>query len=141
MRLESFCFITFLAIVTLRTTAVAQDPKPYPGSKVDAAASRQASAAAPGLQCEMYISSDSFDKIYAFYKDTYREVRTPFPSQKLPDGKELKWAFFILDAAKDLSHSQNWMKIQRPYIGTVDDGDADFKDIRDISAIQIVRRR
>jgi hypothetical protein len=128
-------------IVALSTTAVAQDFKPYPGSEVDAAASRQASAAASDLQYEVYTSSDSFDKIYAFYKDTYREVHAPFLWQKPPDGKELKWAFFVLDAANDLTHSQYWMKIQWPYIGRVGDRDAEFKDIRDVSAIQIVRRR
>ena len=141
MRLESFCFITFLAVVALGTTAVAQDFTPYPGSKADESAGRQASAATSGIQCEVYTSGDSFDKIYAFYKGLYREVRTPFPSQKLPNGEELRWAFFILDAGKDLSHSHYWMKIQRPYIGTIGDGDAEFKDIRDVSAIQTVRKR
>jgi hypothetical protein len=141
MRLESLCFITFLAVVALSTTAVAQDFKPYPGSRVDEAAGRQASVATSGLQCEVYTSGDNFDKIYAFYKGLYREVRTPFLVQKLPNGEELKWAFFILDAGKDLSHSRYWLKIQRPYIDTIGDGDADFKDIRDVSAIQTVRKR
>src|SRR5438034_978387 len=135
-RLIACCSVLVLA----GTLSAAQDFKQYPGSKLEEKAGRQASAAAKGLECQVYTTGDSFDKVYAFYKGLYKEFPTPFPAQNLPGGKEVKWAFFILDGGKDLSRSKYWMKIQRPYIGTIaEDGSADFKDIRDVSVIQTVR--
>jgi hypothetical protein len=136
-------FIAYCTVLAITVTAsFAQDFKQYPGSRLDEQAGRQASAAAKGLECQVYATGDSFDKVYAFYKGLYKEFSTPFPTQKLPNGQEVKWAFFILDGGKDLSHSKYWMKIQRPYIGTIaGDGRGDFKDIRDVSVIQTVRSR
>ncbi|HZQ22285.1 MAG TPA: hypothetical protein VFA89_05745 [Terriglobales bacterium] len=51
----------------------------------------------------------------------------------------MNWAFFVLDDAKDLMHSNYWMKVQRPYIGSVDD-EASFQDVREVIVIQTVRR-
>lgn len=130
---------SILAIVV--TVSAAQDFKQYPGSKLDEQAGRQASPASKGLACQVYTTNDAFDKVYAFYKSLYTELPTPFPAQKLPNGKEVKWAFFILDGGKDLSRSKYWMKIQRPYIGTIGNDGSDFKDIRDASVIQTVHRR
>jgi hypothetical protein len=116
-----------------------QDLKQYPGAKLDEQAGRQASAAAKGLECQVYTTNDGYDKVYAFYKNLYKEFPTPFPTQKLSNGQEVKWAFFILDGGKDLTHSKYWMKIQRPYIGSIAQGDAgDFKDVRNVSVIQTV---
>src|SRR6266700_7949326 len=133
MQFTAFRWLTFWVILTLGTAAVAQDFKQYPGSKLDEQAGHQASSVAKGLECRVYTTSDGSDKVYAFYKGLYKEFPTPFPTQKLPNGQEIKWAFFILDGGKDLSHSKYWMKIQRPYIGTISNGGADFKDIRDVS--------
>jgi len=137
VRFIGFCS----ALVIAGTFSLAQDFKQYSGAKLDEQAGRQASAPAKGLECQVYTTSDGFDKVYGFYKALYKEFSAPFPTQKLPNGQEVKWAFFILDGAKDLSRSKYWMKIQRPYIGTIGDGDADFKDIRDVSVIQTVHRR
>ena len=82
--------------------------------------------------------SDAFEKVYSFYKSLYKEIAVPF-RQTTPTGKEVKWAFFVLDGGKDLMHSNYWMKVQRPYIGTVDD-EANFQDVREMSVIQTVRR-
>jgi len=137
-RLIACCSVLVLA----GTLSVAQDFKQYPGAKLDEQAGRQSSATAKDLECQVYTTSDAYDKVHAFYKSLYKEFPTPFPTQKLPNGQEVKWAFFILDGSKDLSHSKYWMKIQRPYIGTIaEDGSADFKDIRDVSVIQTVRHR
>ena len=133
-----------LCLATAMTGAlsVAQEFKEYPGSKIEEKESHQASDAAKGLECQIYTTGDSFDKVYAFYKSLYKELPTPFPAQNLPGGKEVKRAFFILDGGKDLSRSKYWMKIQRPYIGTIaEDGRGDFNDIRDVSVIQTVRHR
>ncbi len=113
---------------------LAQEFKAYPGSKMDDKGSREASAAAPGKQSEVYTTGDSFDKVYAFYKGLYKE----FSMMRAPNiaGQKIQWAFFILDGGKDLAKSGYWMKIQRPYIGGVDG-----KDVRDLTVIQSVRSK
>ena len=103
---------------------------------------RQASRRPPSnknMEVRVYTSGDNFEKVYSFYKSLYKEVAVPFPKQILSNGQEVKWAFFVLDGGKDLMHSNYWMKVQRPYIGTVDD-EANFEDVRDISVIQTVHR-
>jgi hypothetical protein len=136
-------FITCCSVLAIAgALSVAQDFKQYPGSKLDEDASRQASAVTKGVECQVYTTGDSFEKLHGFYKGLYREFTPRFPKPTLPKGQEIQWAFFILDVGKDLVHSKYWMKIQRPYIGTIsnDDGE-DFKDVRDISVIQTVRRK
>jgi hypothetical protein len=134
----SILVVQCLVLVILSALSLALDFSQYPGSKLDEKASQQASSVAKGMECQVYITADSYDKVYTYYKALYKEVAVPFPSQKLPNGKEVQWAFFILDGGKDLSHSKYWMKIQRPYIGDVDD-EAKFQDVRDITVVQTVR--
>jgi hypothetical protein len=125
-----------MLITSVNIPCLAQDFKPYTGSKPDEKASREATAAAPGKQSEVYTTGDAFDKVYAFYKGLYKEYAMRGSGPKLPSGQQIKWAFFIIDGGKDLSSSKYWMKIQRPYVGG-----ADGKDIRDISVIQTVRAK
>lgn len=116
---------------------LAQDFKPYPGAKLDEKVSREASAAAPGKQSEVYTTEDAFDKVYAFYKGLYKEYAMPGRgAPKLPTGQPMKWAFFLIDGGKDLSTSKYWMKVQRPYVGGTDG-----KDIRDLTVVQTVRSK
>ena len=120
----------------------AQELKRYPGAQLDEKVSRQASQAAPGRQSEVYTTADAFESVYAFYKRLYKEYAMPMPPPLLPSGKKLQWAFFILDGGRNIGDSKYWLKIQRPYVGTVaNDANADFQDIRDITAIQTVRRK
>jgi len=124
-----------LFLATVNLPCLAQDFKPYPGSKRDEKGSRAASATAPGKQSDVYTTDDAFDKVYAFYKGLYQEyMMRGVP--RLPSGQQIKWAFFILDGAQDFSKSKYWMKVQRPYVGG-----ADSKDIRDITVIQTVRSK
>lgn len=123
-----------LAAASLNCTA--QDFKPYAGSKLDTADSHAASAAVPGKESEVYTTTDSFDKVYAFYKGQYKEYTAMGPGRNLPSGQNIRWAFFLLDNAKDLQTSRYWMKIQRPYVGG-----STGQEIRDITVIQTARTK
>jgi hypothetical protein len=135
-RFALFLVVAGMLLAFVNVPCLAQDFKPYTGSKPDEKASSEASAAAPGKQSEVYTTGDAFDKVYAFYKGMYKEYTMRSSGPKLPSGQQIKWAFFIIDGGKDLSSSKYWMKIQRPYVGG-----ADGKDIRDITVIQTVRAK
>src|ERR1700730_19410483 len=119
-KLSLFMIVISMILVAVNAPCLAQDLKLYPGAKPDEKASREASAAAPGKQSEVYTTGDAFEKVAAFYKGLYKEYAMPNASPKLPSGQALKWAFFILDAGKDLASSKYWMKVQRPYVGGAD---------------------
>lgn len=114
----------------------AQDFKPYPGSKVDDKASREASAAAPGKESQVYTTMDAIDKVSAFYKGLYKEITMRSSGPKLPSGEQVRWVFFAIDGGPSLAQSKYWMKVQRPYVGGTDS-----KDIRDVTVIQTVRTK
>ena len=134
----TFSLIAFgMLLASGSVPCLAQDFKPYTGSKLDQQATRESTAAAPGKQSEVYTTSDSFDKVHAFYKALYKEYTMMHSSgPKLPSGQQVVWAFFILDGGKDLASSKHWMKIQRPYVGGTDG-----KDIRDLTVIQTVQTK
>jgi hypothetical protein len=135
MRKFGLLFVVVVAIfMCLGVPCLAQDFKPYAGSKLDEKATSEASKAAPGKKSEVYTTPDSFDKVYAFYKSLYKEYAMAHQPPKLPSGQQIQWAFFILDGEKDLKSSKFWMKIQRPYIGGTEG-----QDTRDITVIQTVR--
>ena len=123
-------------LIVFSTLCLAQEFKPYTGAKLDDKASREASAAAPGKQSEVYTTSDSLDKVYAFYKNTYKEFSMRSTGPTLPSGQQVKWYFFILDGGTTLANSKLWMKIQHPYVGG-----ADGTDVRDLTIIQTVRTK
>jgi len=130
-----FPLVVGVLLVSINLPCAAQDFKPYPGSQLDEKASREAMAGSPpDKQAQVYTTDDAFDKVYAFYKGRYKESTILGSGRKLPSGQQIRWAFFILDGAGDLSGSSYWMKIQRPYVGG-----AEGKDIRGITVIQVVR--
>ena len=115
---------------------LAQDFKPYPGSKLDEKASREASAAAPGKESQVYTTMDAIDQVSAFYKGLYKEITMGSSGPKLPSGEQVRWVFFAIDGGTSLAQSKYWMKVQRPYVGGTDG-----KDIRDVTIIQTVRTK
>jgi hypothetical protein len=125
-----------ILLASFSTISLAQEFKPYGGAKLDDKASREASAAAPGKESEVYTTGDSLDKVYAFYKATSKEFVMRSTGPRLPSGQQVKWFFFILDGGTTLANSKFWMKIQRPYVGG-----ADGQDIRDVTIIQTVRTK
>ena len=136
MRRSVLVLVAGMLVASVNVLFSAQDFKPYAGSKLDDKASREASAATPGKQSEVYTTSDPMDKVYAFYKGLYKEFPMRSTGPKLPSGRQVKWAFFIVDGGTTLANSKLWMKIQRPYVGG-----ADGQDVRDITLIQTVRTK
>jgi hypothetical protein len=136
MRKSVLFLVAGMLVASVNILCLAQDFKPYPGSKLDEKASRDASAAAPGKQSEVYTTDDALDKVYWFYKGLYKEYTIRSTGPRLPSGQQVKWAFFILDGGSTLANSKLWLKIQRPYVGG-----ADGQDIRDITIIQTVRTK
>ena len=128
--------------------AVGQPPaKIYPAAKLDRTATQQAKAspaAQPDVEIAVYTTADGFDKVYGFYQRNAKEYKAiGSRARKLPNGQDLRDAFFILDDGRDLLTSKHWVKIQRPYIGQYGLGrnGAGAGDIRDVTAIVLTRKK
>jgi hypothetical protein len=130
--------------------AIAQTAKIYPGAKKytppDNEETREAAKAMPpGMQSTIYLSDDAYDKVAVFYRGQGKEFEMPGMQKdaKLPSGQAMHQSFFILDGAEDLRSSKSWVKVQRPFIGSVEmkDGVPEFKDIRDVTAIEVVEKK
>lgn len=146
MRRPKFTTVVFL-ILALTTVVVGQGFKIYPGATKytppDTEQTREAQKALPpGTVATSYITNDSFEKVVAFYKGFAQEYTMPgMPKdRKLPNGHELKQAYFIFDGAKDLSTSKTWAQIQRPFIGSVGDN-LEPLDIRDVTVINVSQKK
>ncbi len=102
----------------------------YPGAKlVDVHKMTEPAAPGQGIPGKesksskeiVFTTNDPFENVVAFYRGLAREYRMPGAvggkSSRLSSGQELREAYFIFDNAADLSTSQHWVKIQRPYLG------------------------
>ncbi len=141
----------------------AADFKPYPGSKEDAKATKEArdAAVAAGMadaRITIYTTSDSFEKVAGFYKGIGKEYSMPRASgtsgtPKKRPGYDLWEAYFIFDGANDLAASKVWIKVQRPYIGSISGGKVKMEgrgvpalptpkseDVRDVTAIVLTQK-
>jgi hypothetical protein len=137
--------LIILVLLSLPAVAFGQEFKRYRGAKIDQAATTDAqrlAATDPGLDVTVYVTADSFDKVYIFYKSAAREYRMLGKRvRKLPTGQELRDAFFLLDDSKDLVNSKMWVKIQRPYIGAGLARGASPAEVRDVTAIVLSQRK
>ncbi len=136
MQISMLYLVVGMLIASVNIPCLAQSVKAYPGSKLDEKAGREATAAAPGKQSEVYTTGDPLDKVYTFYKGLYKEFTMGSTGPKLPSGQQVKWFFFIVDSGTTLTNSKLWMKIQRPYVGG-----AEGQDIRDLTVIQTVQTK
>jgi hypothetical protein len=100
--------------------------KPYPGAQIDDRTTRlinpraEESRASRSRTTTIYITTDSYDKVLAFYRRLGREFVLPGGLGRptgLPEGKKLRQTYIILDAARGLKASKRWVKIQTPYVG------------------------
>lgn len=134
----------------LLTFVFAAEFKPYPGSKIDEKASKEATAilrqsGMPG-KSTIYTTNEPFEKVQAFYRGTAKEYRMPGEKggKKLPMGQDLKEAYFIFDGAADITTSRLWIKVQRPYIGGIEMGkdfQVKYKDVRDVTAVTVSEQK
>lgn len=135
------CFCVVMVVVGQQAARI------YPGAKLDKAATQQAKTgpvAQPDAEVAVYTTADGFDRVYGFYQKSGKEYKTiGSRARKLPNGKELRDAFFILDDGRDLVTSKRWVKIQRPYLGQYGLGrnGAGENDIRDVTAIVMTRKK
>ncbi len=141
-----------LALFALAVSAgvAAQGFKPYPGASKytppDTPENREMmKAIPPGTTASYYTTSDSFDKVVAFYKSVGKEYRMPhMPGGKLPNGQDLKMTFIIFDGAADIMVSKSWAKIQYPFIGQIEFKGAagpEYKDIRNLTEIVVSEKK
>ena len=128
--------------------AVGQPPaRIYPAAKLDRTATQQAKtspAAQPDVEIAVYTTPDGFDKVYGYYQRNGKEYKAiGSRARKLPNGHDLRDAFFILDDGRDLLTSKHWVKIQRPYIGQYGLGrnGAGAGDIKDVTAIVLTHKK
>lgn len=133
-------------VFALAPLSLAQEFKLYKNAKLDAAATEEAmrlAARDPGLEVRVYVTSDPFEKVYEFYKEIGREYQMAGKRvRKLPNGRELRDAFILLDSENNIVASKLWVKIQRPYIGAgLDRKGEPMSEIRDVTAIVLSQRK
>jgi len=117
-------------LIALPATIFAGSFQVYPGARLEdvyeAKQPETGSKMPKAPKVIIFTTNDFFENVVAFYRGIAREYRVPGAggkSTKLPSGQELKEAYFIFDNAADLSTSQHWIKIQRPYLGTGQSGE------------------
>ncbi len=141
---------TVLLFLTLPAAAVAEDFKPYPGATQytppDSEETRAfMSAVRPGTTITAYLTGDSFEKVVVFYAGLAREYANPakHPTARLPDGRQIRKTFFILDGAADLRSSRSWVSVQHPFIGSVshEAGPPEYNDVRDVTEIVLTQKK
>ena len=134
-----------LILVSLSILAQGQNFKRYQGARQDAAATEEARRGASsvgGAEITVFVTPDPFDKVYGYYKSVSREYRVLGSRvRKLPNGQELRDAFFILDDAKDLASSKMVVKLQRPFIGAGLARGSGATETRDVTAIVLSQRK
>ena len=131
-RLNSLFIATSMLLALGSVLCLAEDMKGYPGAKRDDNVSREATAAAPGKQVDVYLTSDGFDKVVAFYKPLYKEL----PLHAAPPGQKqaMQMTFFVIDGASTLASSKYWVKVQHPYLDMA-------HNAHDLTVIQSVRSK
>lgn len=124
------------SLILISQVSLAQGFKEYPGAVFDQKSTAKAQAEIAKAQLKskskVFNTSDSFEKVKAFYQNLGKEFSFGMPNKKLDDGTEIKKAFFIFDGAKGLDTSKDWVSIQSPFIGDFEfkDGKITFLDIR-----------
>jgi hypothetical protein len=139
------CVLTFMILVSLSAVVFAESFKVYPGAKLEDIYTTKQSGIdikmSKPLKIIIFTTNDFFENVVAFYRSNAKEYRMPGmegKSMKLSSGQELKEAYFILDNAGDITTSEHWIKIQRPYLSrerTKEGFQGRYEAIRNVTAI------
>ena len=142
---RSTYILAFMMLVSLSAVVFAESFKVYPGAKLeDIYTTKQSgvdSKMSKPLKIIIFTTNDFFENVVAFYRSNAKEYRMPGmegKSMKLSSGQELREAYFILDNAGDITTSEHWIKIQRPYLSrerTNEGFQGKYGAIRDVTAI------
>ena len=136
--------LVFMMFFSLLAVVFAGSFKVYPGAKVEDVYEPDQSKAVPQMQkipkVIIFTTNDFFENVVSFYRGNAREYRMPGGGKpmKLSSGQELREAYFILDNAGDITTSEHWIKIQRPYLSrerTKEGFQGKYGAIRDVTAI------
>jgi hypothetical protein len=89
-------------------------------------------------EVQMYSSSDSFEKVYAFYQKLGTEMPNFSSPQgrKLPNGTLVKMAAFTFDGGRSMSASKQYVVISRPIFL-----DEKFQEMHDVTAITFTMKK
>lgn len=139
--------LAFAVFFALSAPGLSAPFKVYPGARLEGVYETKQPeapgkmAAAAKVERITFTTDDPFETVVAFYRTVAKEYRTPGGSGKpvrLSSGQELKEAYFILDGASDLSTSEHWIKIQRPYIDRDQTGGTSYgkyEKVKEVTAI------
>jgi hypothetical protein len=110
-----------LALACLIASPAWADYKPYPGAKLDQPATDKSRAVSGTKNSTIFTTTDSWDKVLAFYKALGTEYKMPgrtgYEVQLPSGGPKSKQAIFIFDGAPSIASSKNWLSIADPFIG------------------------
>jgi hypothetical protein len=126
-RLVSLAIATLVS-ATLTLAQAGRGFQPYPGADASApwfkkyAADTIASLRSimPGAELEMWITSDAFDKVAAFYKARGDErpefAKTLVENLRAKSGRPVQATHVVFDGASSPVTSKDYVSIQRPVI-------------------------
>ncbi len=119
--------LAFACTLSLHAALAAAAPfQRYPGSHIDehtTAMVNRRSVAKDGesaAKTTIYVTTDSYEKVLAWYRKFGREFLMPgglAQPTDLPEGKKLRQTYYIFDTSTSLRASKSWVKIQNPYAG------------------------
>jgi hypothetical protein len=121
----------------------ADEFKVYPGAVLDQklTADAQKSQQGQAFVVRVYRTTDSFEKVRAFYAPLYHDAHVSGKYASGPAAK-VKLAMFTLDAPKAAYLSTYWFRITRPFFtARLPDGTTDFRSARDETAIMVVQKQ
>ena len=95
-KLSLFLVVVSMVLAAVNAPCSAQDLKLYPGAKLDEKSSREASAAAPGKQSEVYTTGDAFEKYMHSTRAHTKSSRCPVHPQSCPLDNKLSGPFSSL---------------------------------------------
>jgi hypothetical protein len=144
MSKRTLVFIAVL-ILTMTIAVAGQGFKVYPGATIYTPPVTKDSPKAPaGTQITDYVTNDSFESVVAFYNQLGKEYTAKgLPSGgTLPNGQEIKQAYFIFDGAANLATSKSWVLVQRPLIGSIEMKlKPVYHDVRDVTLIGLSQKK